>query len=121
MTCYKKAKELYTMLEEGKLPEAKEKFYHDEIIVIQADGKIRKGKEENLDYDKNFIKNIQEIYGGKVDTITSDENRQISMVEFWINLKQKNGTKKMIAEVAIQQWEGDKIIEERFYSRNKTL
>jgi hypothetical protein len=121
MTCFEKAKELYTMLEEGKLPEAKEKYYHDEVIVIQADGKIRKGKEENLAYDKDFIKNIQEIYGGKIIAITSDEKRQISMVEFWINLKQKDGTKRMIAEVAVQQWEDDKIIEERFYERNKTL
>jgi len=121
MTCYEKVKDLYTMLEEGKLSEAKEEYYHDEIIVIQADGKIRKGKKENLDYDKNFIKNIQEIYGGKIIAITSDENRQISMVEFWINIKQKDGTKPMIAEVAIQQWENDKIIEERFYERKKTL
>jgi len=121
MTCYEKVKDLYTMLEEGKLSEAKEEYYHDEIIVIQADGKIRKGKKENLDYDKNFIKNIQEIYGGKIIAITSDENRQISMVEFWINIKQKDGTKLMIAEVAIQQWENDKIIEERFYERKKTL
>jgi hypothetical protein len=121
MTCYEKAKDLYTMLEEGKLPEAKEKYYHDEVIVIQADGKIRKGKAENLAYDKNFIKNIEEIYGEKIIAITSDENRQISMVEFWVNLKQKDGTKKLIAEVAIQQWEDDKITEERFYTRNKTL
>ncbi|MEE4196189.1 MAG: hypothetical protein V2I54_00970 [Bacteroidales bacterium] len=121
MNCFEKAKELYTMLEEGKLPEAKEKYYHDEVIVIQADGKIRKGKTENLTYDKNFIKNIEEIYGGKVLAIASDEKRQISMVEFWIKIKQKDGTKKIIAEVAIQQWEKDKIIEERFYSRNKSL
>lgn len=120
MNCYDKAKGLYTMLEEGKLLEAKEKYYHDDVIVIQADGRIRKGKDENIKYDKDFINNIDEIYGGKIQAIASDENRKISMVEFWINLKQKDGTKRIIAEVAIQQWEDDKIIEERFYTRNKT-
>jgi len=39
------------------------------------------------------------------------------MVEFWINIKFKNGNKKKLEEVTIQHWENDLIIKENFYSK----
>lgn len=52
-----------------------------------------------------------------METITSDEERAITMAEFWISLKFKNGYKKKIEDVAIHYWEGDRIIKENFYSK----
>lgn len=118
MSYYQKAKDLFKMIEEGKLLEALDKYYNDNVIIITDEGKIRNGKDEARAYDARLIKEIEEVLGGGVKTITADEERGITMVEFWIELKFKNGYKKKIEEVAVQQWEDDLIIEEKFYSRN---
>ena len=105
------------MIEEGKLLDALDEYYHENVIIIADDGKERKGIEKARDYDKKFLKEIQEVMGGGVKTITSDEKRAITMVEFWINIKFKNGNKKKLEEVAVQYWEGDYIVKENFYSK----
>lgn len=117
MSYYKKAKELFRMIEEGKLLDALDKYYHESVIIIADDGKIRNGIEEARNYDKKLLKEIEEVLGGGVETITSDEERAITMVEFWIELKFKNGNKKKIEEVAVQYWEKDRVIKENFYSK----
>ena len=117
MTYYQKAKELFRMIEEGKLLDALDKYYHENVLIISDNGTRRKGIEEARNYDKKLLKEIEEVIGGGVETITSDEERAITMVEFWINIKFKNGNKKRIEEVAVQYWEDDLIIKENFYSK----
>ncbi len=117
MSYYDKAKDLFKMIEEGKLLDALDKYYHNNVLIIADDGKQRIGIEEARSYNKKLLKEIEEVMGEDVITITSDENRAITMVEFWINLKFKNGYKKIIEEVAVQHWEGEKIIKENFYSK----
>jgi hypothetical protein len=110
-----KATELFQMIENGKMLEALDKFYHPDLHIIRADGKVRDGIEVNRKYEKDFLSNLQEIYGAEVKAITSDEKRGITMVEYWVNIKFKDGTRKKYEEVAVQYWEGDKIKVERFY------
>ena len=117
MTYYQRAKDLFKMIEEGKLLDALDKYYHENIIIIADDGIERKGIEEARDYDKKFLKEIQEILGAGVITVASDEYRGITMVEFWIYIEFKNGNKKKFEEVAVQYWDGDYIIKENFYSK----
>ncbi len=117
MTYYQRAKELFKMIEEGKLLEALDKFYHKDVLIIANDGTQRKGIEEARNYDKNLLKDIEEVIGGGVKTITSDEERAITMVEFWIDLKFKNGNKKVIEEVAVQNWKDNLVIKENFYTK----
>ena len=115
MSYHSKAKELFHMIENGKMLEALDKFYHPDMKVICVNGKIRNGIEDNKNYEKDFLSNLQEVFGGEVTAITSDEIRGITMVEYWVSLKFKDGTRKKYEEVAVQYWEGDKIKTERFY------
>ena len=117
MTYYEKAKKLFKMIEEGKLLDVLDKYYHTNVEIVSDDGTIRKGIDAARKYDQNFLKEIEEVLGGGVETITSDESRAITMVEFWIKLKFKNGNKKTLKEVAVQYWEDERIIKENFYSK----
>lgn len=65
MTYYQRAKELFKMIEEGKLLEALDKFYHKDVLIIANDGTQRKGIEEARNYDKNLLKDIEEVIGGE--------------------------------------------------------
>jgi len=115
MTFQDKAKEFYNMIQEGKLLDAINKYYHEKVVVIDADGNTRENIDSNKKYDISFLNEIQEIYGGEILSVTSDEKRQITAVEYWIELKFKNGTKRKFEEISVQHWQNDKIIRERFY------
>ena len=117
MTYYQRARDLFKMIEEGKLLDALDKFYHEDVIIIADDGIERNGKHQARLYDENLLKEIEEVIGGGVRTIASNEERRITMVEYWIELKFKNGNKKKMEEVAIQQWEGELVMRENFYSK----
>jgi len=115
MSYFNKAKELFRMIENGKMLDAFDLFYHPDVVVIQADGIKRIGVEANKNYEKDFLNNIQEIFGAELLSITSDEERHITMVEYWVHIKFKDGTRKKYEEVSVHYWKDDKIIKERFY------
>ena len=117
MNYYQKAKNLFKMIEEGKLLEALDQFYHENVIITADDGTERIGKSQAKDYDEKLLREIEDVLGGGVHTIATNEERKITMVEFWTELKFKNGNRKKIEEVAIQEWEDDLIIRENFYSK----
>jgi len=117
MTYNQRAKDLFKMIEEGKLLEALDKYYDDNVTIIADDKTKRKGIKEVREYDATLLKEIEEVLTGKILHITSDEEHKITMVEFIIELKFKNGNRKKIEEVAVQNWENGKIVCENFYSK----
>ena len=106
---------LYQMIGEGKLLEAFEKFYHEDVVMIEADGNTREGKDANREYEKQFLGNVQEVHDGGVHAVTSDEENGITMVESWMEVTFKDGNRIKMEEVAVQHWKSDQIIKERFY------
>lgn len=117
MTYYQKAEDLFRMVEEGKILEVLDKYYHKDVIIITDDKKERIGKEAARSYNTKLLKEIDEVLGEELVTVTSDEVRAITMIEFWITVKFRNGNKRKFENVAIQYWDGDFIIKENFYSK----
>ena len=113
---YKKlATEMYQMVHRGQAMEAFEKFYHEESSMTEATGEVRKGKAAIREFELNWQSSIKEVHGGGVHAITSDEENGITMVEAWMDATLKDGTRMKMEEIARQKWQGDQIIEERFY------
>ncbi len=115
MSYYSKAKNIYDMMAEGKMLDAFEKYYHTDVLMIEADGKTRKGKEANRKFQNEFMNSVKQIHGSGVSSITSDEKNGITTVESWMDITTRDGKRNKMEEVAVQQWKGDQIIHERFY------
>ncbi len=109
------ATELYTMIGQGQAMEAFEKFYAENVVMIEATGDVREGKDTNREFEKQFFSTIKEMHGGGVTGITSDEENGITMVETWMEVTFQDGNRVKMEEVARQTWNGDQIVEERFY------
>ena len=107
--------EMYQMLNSGQAMEAFEKFYHEDSSMIEATGEVRKGKAASREFEKGFFESIKEHHGGGVHAITSDEENGITMVEAWMEATFQDGSRMKMEEIARQKWQGDQIIEERFY------
>jgi ketosteroid isomerase-like protein len=109
------AKRIYDMVAKGKLLDAFDKYYHKDVVMVEATGEERKGKEANRKFQNDFLAGIKEVHGSGVKNVTANDKDDITMVESWMDVTMKDGQRSMMEEVAVQKWEGDKIIHERFY------
>jgi len=115
MSYYDKAKDIYEMSAQGKMMEAFEKYYHHDIVMVEATGESRKGKDTNRKFEQEFMGMIKEFHGSGVTAITSNEKEATTMVESWMDVTLTDGKRNKMEEVAVQKWKGDQIIHERFY------
>lgn len=115
MNYYQKAKDIYDMLGQGKMVEAFEKYYHQDVVMVEATGEVRQGKDYNREFEKKFLSSIKEFHGFGVNSITSNEGDGVTAVESWMEVTFVDGTKVKMEQVAVQRWKNDQIIHERFY------
>ena len=115
MKYYNKAKDIYDMSAQGKMLEAFEKYYHNDVVMVEATGDARNGKDANRKFEMEFMSMIKEVHGAGVRSITSNEEEATTMVESWMDATYKDGNRSMMEEVAVQKWKDDQIIHERFY------
>jgi hypothetical protein len=115
MSYYDNAKQIYGLMAKGKMLEAFDKYYHNNVVMVEANGEARKGKEANRKFQSEFLGTIKEVHGSGVNAITSDEKAATTMVESWMEVTNKEGKRMKMEEVAVQKWQGDQIIHERFY------
>ena len=69
------------------------------------------------EYEEKFVGSVEAIHGGGVDNITSDEAKGVVMIENWMEVTFKGGTRVKMEQVCVQEWNGDLIVKERFYHR----
>jgi ketosteroid isomerase-like protein len=115
MSYYDKAKDIYDMLAQGKMLEAFDKYYHKDVVMVEATGETRKGKAANLKFQEDFMGMIKDVHGSGVKALTSNEKEATTMVESWMDVTMKDGKRNMMEEVAVQKWKDGQIVHERFY------
>ena len=115
MTYLEKISECHKMVGEGQMLEAFEKFYHDDVVMVEATGEVREGKDANREFEKQWMGGIKEMHGGGVKSINANEEAGTSSVESWVDLTFQDGNRMKMEEVAVQKWQDGKIIHERFY------
>ena len=115
MSYYDKAKDIYDMSAQGKSLDAFEKYYHKDVVMVEATGETRKGKDANRKFQTDFMGMIKEMHGTGVRSVTSNEKEAVTMVESWMDVTMNDGKRQMMEEVAVQKWKDDQIIHERFY------
>ena len=116
MSYLDKAKDIYNMVNSGQLMEAFEKYYHDDVVMVEASGEKREGKDANRKAEQDFLASVQEFHGAGVTATMSNEEDAVTSVEAWMEVTFKGapGPIKM-EQTTVQRWKGDQIIHERFY------
>ena len=115
MTYLEKITACHKMVGEGKMLEAFEKFYHDDVVMVEATGEVRKGKDVNREFEKEWLSGVKEMHDGGILSINANEDAATTSVESWIDVSFQDGNRMKMEEVAIQKWKDGKIIHERFY------
>ncbi len=115
MTHLEMAQDLYQQLGEGKTMEAFEKYYHDDVVIVEANGDTRDGKDAQRKAIGDWYTSVKEMHGGGTNTVTANEGEGITMVESWTDCTFQDGNRFKLEEVAVQKWKDGQIIHERFY------
>ena len=116
MSCYALAQKLCQMIGEGKMSEAIDELYADDVTIIEANGDTFQGKDTQQKRLIEWQNSLDGFHGGGVHAITANEDENITMVESWVNVTFKGapGPTKF-EEVAVQHWKDGKLAKERFY------
>ncbi len=116
MTCYDCAVDLQKMMAEGKAMEAFEKYYDDDVVVVEmATGETRKGKAAQRDALGKWFESIKEYHSGGYGPIASNEEEGVTCVETWFDCTFQDDNRMKMEEVAVQKWKDGKIVHEKFY------
>lgn len=114
MTYLERAQDLYRAIDEGRMMEAFELYYHDDVVVVEADGTTRRGKDAQRSALEEWMREIDEYHGGETEFVTSNENEAVTMVQSTADVTM-HGQRGTFQEVAVQEWNGDQIVREQFF------
>lgn len=104
---------LNTMIRQGRIMEAMEEFYADDVVMSENDAEPTVGLAANLEREQAFVNNTQ-WHGLELKDVVVDGDT--SMVRWWMDFTNSDyGQRLAFTQVAYQRWEDGKIAEERFY------
>ncbi len=100
----------------GAALEAFESYYAEDVVMIEANGARREGKEANRQYEVAFFGSIEEFHGAKV--VSSAASGDTSYSEWIFDFTPKGGKRTQLKQVAKRTWRDGQIVRERFYESN---
>lgn len=107
------AEDLNRMVSEGKIMEAFEKYYDDEVVMQENEDEPRVGKEENRAYEQAFVSGLEAVHEARTLGIAFGDN--YSVIESFMDVTHKKWGRVARSQVAVQRWRNGRIIHEKFY------
>ena len=109
----KKIDDLNELVRKGKVLEAFEKYYHDDVIMQENENPPTIGKAANLQREKEFYSSLTEFRNAKPLKITVGDNT--SMVQWQFDYTHKDWGVRNYKQVSVQDWKDGRIIKEQFF------
>ena len=108
-----KIKNLNALVLDGKAMEAFDKYYHEDVVMQENEDEPTRGKMANRIREEIFFNSILEFRSARVTKLAVGNN--ISMVEWHYDYTHKEWGERNYAQIAVQEWQDGKIINEKFY------
>ena len=103
-----------SLMEKGAKAESFDEFYDENAVRQENDDPPMKREEAK----EQMTKMMENIKSASYKVISSLAGENISMTQWEIAFKMKNGKKFILNEVAVQKWRNGKIIHERYYHKD---
>jgi ketosteroid isomerase-like protein len=97
----------------GKIMEAFEKYYADDVVMQENSEEPRKGKAENRKAEEQFMASVEAFNGASVKA--SAVNGDVTFSEWEMDITFKGGSRVTMSQVAVRKWKNGKIVHERFF------
>jgi hypothetical protein len=106
-------KDLNDLVLSGKMLDAFDKYYHDDVAMQENTNNPVVGKKANREREIEFLNNISEFRSASIHGIAVADN--ISFVIWLYDYTHKEWGAKNYTQVSVQNWREGKIIHEQFF------
>lgn len=113
MTVKENVNALNKMLNQGKILEAFDKFYADDIVMQENYDEPRLGRQANREYEENFVNYVEEM-SAECHFVAVDEAAGVAVTEWNYDMKFKDGNAAERLQRSIQHWNDGKVVREQF-------
>lgn len=100
-------------VEEGRFVAALEEFYRPEASVRENLAPPKTGRDKLVAAERRTLEQVRSIRTRKVQRLLIDAN--LVAINWVFEIEYPDGRTAVLDEVALQRWEGDRIVEEQFY------
>ena len=111
------AADIIEHLKNGKLLDAFDRYYHENVRMQENRGTPTVGKAENRKREEAFLASVKEWKSLDVATIMADSDGQsgTTSIEYSFDFVNQDDQPVHYEQVAVQRWENGQIVEEKFY------
>jgi SnoaL-like domain len=118
MTNKERLEDIYAMLGKGQLLDAFDKYYAENVTMIEVGESVKEGKPACRAAEVAFLEAIENFNGMGVEAIAASADGNTTMVEVWMDIQFKGApANTVMKQVAVQKWHEGLIIEEKFYHK----
>jgi ketosteroid isomerase-like protein len=97
----------------GKIMDAFEKYYADDVVMQENSEDPRVGKAANRKAEEDFMSSVEAFHGASVKA--SAVNGDVTFSEWEMDMTFKGGKRLTMSQVAVRKWKNGKIVNERFF------
>ncbi len=117
MSLREKVGEVIEHIRGGKIVEAVERYYDDDVSMRENGGTPTVGKAANIEREKQFLSQVKDWHGFTAHSvgIDGDEGDGTALIECSLEFTNTEDKRVTMEQVAVQRWKDGKIVSERFY------
>lgn len=111
--------ELIAYVQRGDFPEAIERFYDEHVVMRENLSAPTVGRAANVERERQFKSSIATLHESKAKDVLIDGDRVV--INWILDFTGTDGKRIRLDQLALQRWQGDRIVEERFVYDSATL
>jgi ketosteroid isomerase-like protein len=105
--------ELISYVQAGKYVEAISDFYAETAFMKENHGEPRIGRDNLIKHERAVLAGLAQMRTERVGAVLVDGDRVI--INWVFEMTSRDGKKRLLDELALQKWSGERIVEEQFY------
>lgn len=110
-----RVEQLKNYINQGKILEAMDEFYHDDVVMQENSESPISGLITNIEREKQFLSIVKQWNWTKWHATAVNDEEKVSFVEYSFEFVNTDGETIVYEQAAVQRWQDGKIISERFY------
>jgi ketosteroid isomerase-like protein len=104
---------LIGQVEQGKILEAFEEFYAEDVVMRENSATPTVGKAANRGRERAFVASVAEVHECRAKARLVDGEQAV--IEWVLEFTDKSGKRVRLEQTALQTWRGGRIAHERFF------
>ena len=119
MPTEQRVRDLIAYVERGDFPEAIERFYDEHVVMRDNLNPPTVGRAANIERERAFKSYIAALHESRAKDVLIDGDRVV--INWILDFTGTDGKRTRFDQLALQRWQGDRIVEERFVYDSASL